>query len=154
MASDEQSGAPAGSSSLRSVAPRNELPRATPTAAGNGEIALLQAVLSDASTIHVNHRPPSSLLKKREFCNAERWLASADVVWPFSFTNVCSALDLDPKQVRERVVAIRLRQEDATSERRWRAPRRGHGRQASLRPSSGALSDGRSGSRPPRVRAA
>jgi hypothetical protein len=37
---------------------------------------------------------------RRLFADAEGWLASNDVEWPFAFLNVCEALDLDAHDVR------------------------------------------------------
>src|SRR5262249_59217087 len=34
---------------------------------------------------------------------ARRWLASRDVLWPFSFENICLALDLDAPTLRRRL---------------------------------------------------
>ena len=43
---------------------------------------------------------------EREFyLDAYRWVTSNDCSWPFSFLNVCQALDLIPETIREEVLA-------------------------------------------------
>ncbi len=36
---------------------------------------------------------------------ARRWVAAVDGLWPFSFENICLALDLDPNGVRARLLS-------------------------------------------------
>lgn len=35
---------------------------------------------------------------------AAAWVTSTDRGWPFSFENICEALDMDPNEVRRRFV--------------------------------------------------
>src|SRR5262249_58895656 len=59
---------------------------------GEGERALMRAVLTDAIKCLGGAGRDGQLLK----AEARRWLARRDVVWPFSFQNICRALDLPP----------------------------------------------------------
>jgi hypothetical protein len=54
---------------------------------------LITAVLQDAVQC-LEHADGNEL---RE---AHRWVMSDEIHWPFSFRNICSALDLDPLTVR------------------------------------------------------
>lgn len=36
---------------------------------------------------------------------ARRWIAAVDALWPYSFQNICAALDLDPSRVRARLLS-------------------------------------------------
>ena len=36
---------------------------------------------------------------------ARRWISAVDALWPYSFHNICMALDLDPRQVRTRLLS-------------------------------------------------
>jgi len=66
---------------------------------GEGERALMRAVLTDAIKCLSGAGREGHLLK----AEARRWLASRDVVWPFSFENICGALDLDAPTLRRRL---------------------------------------------------
>jgi hypothetical protein len=49
------------------------------------------------------HRGTSAI--EREFyLDAYRWVTSDDCSWPFSFLNVCQALNLAPETIREEVL--------------------------------------------------
>src|SRR4029450_11714179 len=52
----------------------------------------LQAAAAEGGPPHVARR-----------AEVQVWLESDDIAWPFSFVNVCEALDLDPGEVRCRV---------------------------------------------------
>lgn len=39
-------------------------------------------------------------VRARQRAEIQVWLESDDIAWPFSFVNVCEALDLDPGEVR------------------------------------------------------
>ncbi len=36
---------------------------------------------------------------------AAAWVTSTDRGWPFSFENICEALDMDPSEIRRRFVS-------------------------------------------------
>jgi hypothetical protein len=64
------------------------------------EQRLMAAVLEDA--MRELTRPGGGWYgaRARRQIEVQRWLESDDVAWPFSFVNVCEALDLDPGEVR------------------------------------------------------
>ncbi len=79
-------------------------PIGTPT---DPEHDLLVKMLKQAVEDYKN---PRGNLKKRERLRAEakEWFAHDTIddfgdPWPFSFTNVCEALNLDPQAVRDRL---------------------------------------------------
>jgi hypothetical protein len=43
----------------------------------------------------------TSALEREFYLDAHRWVTSDDYSWPFSFLNVCQALNLVPETVRE-----------------------------------------------------
>ena len=47
----------------------------------------------------------TSGLEREFYLDAYRWVTSNDCSWPFSFLNVCQALDLIPETIREEVLA-------------------------------------------------
>ena len=46
----------------------------------------------------------TSEIERELYLDAYRWVISDDCSWPFSFLNVCQALDLIPETVREEVL--------------------------------------------------
>lgn len=58
------------------------------------------AVLEDALRELVRPGDAWYGARARRRAEVEFWLESNDVAWPFSFVNVCEALDLDPADVR------------------------------------------------------
>ena len=46
----------------------------------------------------------TSGLEREFYLDAHRWVTSDDCSWPFSFLNVCQALNLAPETVREDVL--------------------------------------------------
>jgi hypothetical protein len=68
------------------------------------EQRLMVAVLEDAMRELV--RPGGEWLgaRARRRAEIEAWFASDDVAWPFSFVNVCEALDLDVARFRSALV--------------------------------------------------
>lgn len=64
----------------------------------NPERALMLAVLEDAvRSFFVTARDPNAVRLHEE---ARGWLFGSDRTWPFSFLNVCDALDLDADYLR------------------------------------------------------
>jgi hypothetical protein len=64
---------------------------------GRGEVALMRAVLEDAISCFQRTPGPGT---ERLVKDAERWLFSDDLSWPFSFVNICAVLGLDAEYVR------------------------------------------------------
>src|ERR1700758_2758620 len=46
----------------------------------------------------------TSAVEREFYLDAHRWVTSDDSSWPFSFLNVCQALNLAPETVREEVL--------------------------------------------------
>jgi hypothetical protein len=66
---------------------------------GVPSLRLMLAVLDDALETLVSGARVRPLL----WSDTVAWVLSEDVRWPFSFLNICDALDLDPPQLRRRV---------------------------------------------------
>jgi hypothetical protein len=47
----------------------------------------------------------TSAVEREFYLDAHRWVRSDDCSWPFSFLNVCQALNLAPEAVREDVLS-------------------------------------------------
>jgi len=71
------------------------------------EKRLMVAVLDDALLTLARSRNASDRLARRLTAEVEEWIAADDPDWPFSFVNVCHALQLDPSCVRSRVARWR-----------------------------------------------
>lgn len=63
---------------------------------GVGPRALMVAVLKDAI-----------LAARYNSRQAERWIRSEDWEWPFSFNNICVALNFDRQQLRDAIFRAR-----------------------------------------------
>jgi hypothetical protein len=76
-----------------------------PTALRNvpPEQRLMLAVLEDALGILV--AGPRRTTNARTFWDTRNWVLDDDRGWPFSFVNVCEALDIDPARLRRRLAA-------------------------------------------------
>src|SRR5215467_7667809 len=64
------------------------------------ETALMLAVLEDAVHAFQKFAFSNSLRGKNIFREADRWICAEDDCWPFSFTNICDLLGLDPAWIR------------------------------------------------------
>ncbi len=53
-------------------------------------VAVLEVALEDASDL-------------TDRTDAVAWVTSTDRAWPFSFENICEALDVDPHRVRRQL---------------------------------------------------
>ena len=71
------------------------------------ERRLMMAVLRKALLDLQTHAGTGTPRARRHLAEVEAWFASADDVWPFSFVNLCHALDLDADAVRSRLVPRR-----------------------------------------------
>ena len=67
----------------------------------------------------------TNALEREFYLDAHRWVTSDDCSWPFSFLNVCQALNLAPETVREDVLGdLSLGAFDYWSRRCGRAARK------------------------------
>ena len=67
-------------------------------------LALMQAVLMDALVCFHRQCTTEQLSRSRQQNEAEQWLFSNDVHWPFAFLRVCDALGLDPSYLRQKIL--------------------------------------------------
>jgi len=65
-----------------------------------GEKRLMLAVLKDAVGCIERYGTGQGPQGWPACCAALRWVLSHDRMWPFSFENICLALDLDPARLR------------------------------------------------------
>lgn len=70
-------------------------------AASYAEATLMCAVLEDAVDCFQKQFSRASQRAKYLGRQAERWLFSNDVTWPFSFLSICGVLDLCPEYIRQ-----------------------------------------------------
>lgn len=67
-------------------------------------LALMQAVLLDALVCFSRQCPPGQIARHRQQSEAEKWIFSNDVHWPFAFLRICEALGLDPNYLRRKIL--------------------------------------------------
>lgn len=72
--------------------------------AAEGERRLYAAVLEDAVECFQKHRCSGSRRGSQLYREAEAWLFSDDVSWPFAFVNVCEVLDIQPPFLRRHLL--------------------------------------------------
>jgi len=74
---------------------------------GHGERSLMRAVLVDAiECLTADIR--RSATRAQHAAEAQAWVATRDDQWPFSFDNICLALDLDAERIRTRLLQIAI----------------------------------------------
>jgi hypothetical protein len=66
-----------------------------------GEVALMYAVLEDAIKCFAKQFVEKGLRTQRLAAEAEEWFFANDERWPFSFVNVCAALEINPQYLRQ-----------------------------------------------------
>jgi hypothetical protein len=67
---------------------------------GAAERRLMLAILVDAIIGFQRAVTGCSVKRRRQLLADERWILSDDRRWPFSFVNVCEALDIEPGALR------------------------------------------------------
>src|SRR6478735_4380646 len=65
---------------------------------------LAAGILKQAALDLRRFHDASSAVEREFYLDAHRWVTSDDCSWPFSFLNVCEALNLAPGTVREEVL--------------------------------------------------
>jgi len=68
---------------------------------------LADGILKQAALDLRRFHGASSAVEREFYLDAHRWVTSDDCNWPFSFLNVCQALNLAPGTVREEVLGDR-----------------------------------------------
>jgi hypothetical protein len=71
------------------------------------EAALMRAVLEDALLCLQGHFTSTGRRGRRLAQEAEAWILSEDVHWPFAFLSICEVLGLEPIAVREALLQNR-----------------------------------------------
>lgn len=71
------------------------------------ERRLVLAILHDAVAIFLRRETVPTTRGSRLFREVEGWFAADDPEWPFSFVNICAALDLDVERVRRALECAR-----------------------------------------------
>ena len=74
------------------------------------EKRLMLAVLEDAVGTYQKRAVAAAPAGRREFLEAQSWIESDDVRWPFSFRNICDALGFDCDALRRGLRSWRERQ--------------------------------------------
>ena len=65
---------------------------------------LADGILEQAALDLRRFHGATSAVEREFYLDAYRWVMSHDCSWPFSFLNVCQALNLGPETVREEVL--------------------------------------------------
>ena len=66
---------------------------------------LMAAVLCDAINCYVRYGHTPDTSQRRLHNAAARWISNGDIEWPYSFENICTALDLDAATIRRELHA-------------------------------------------------
>ena len=74
------------------------------------EKRLMLAVMEDAVATFQKCLPGLTRRQRRLFREVEEWFASTDVVWSFSFQNICAALNLNADYLRLGLSKWKVRQ--------------------------------------------
>jgi hypothetical protein len=80
----------------------------------SGEQRLMLAVLVDAINILQRWQRVDSAHKRRAFAEAAHWVNTRRTSCQFSFDNVCDALDIDSKVLRDRLSGLTTGHANAT----------------------------------------
>src|SRR5216110_3657281 len=73
-------------------------------ASGTNQKDLAAGILEQAALDLRRFHGATSEIERELYLDAYRWVISDDCSWPFSFLNVCQALNLAPETVREEVL--------------------------------------------------
>ena len=87
------------------------------------EKRLMFAVLLDAVECFQDYAPSVRYKPDPLFKDSEEWIFEDDHEWPFSFINICEALEIDPQYVRKRLLDWK---ETRLSRRRYLATTASH----------------------------
>jgi len=82
------------------LVPAQYFDRVGSDAAFQPEKRLMLAVLEEAIATFQRHALGSDRRSQRLVEEVESWTSGAEADWPFSFANVCAALDLEPEYLR------------------------------------------------------
>jgi hypothetical protein len=85
---------------------------------------LMLAVLEEALVTFQRGLTSARAEQRRLFHEVERWVASDDTDWPFSFENICGSLRIDPDYIRKGLRRLKREALKGNEHRRPRALRR------------------------------
>lgn len=83
------------------LSPEQHFEQFEKTSQVQAEKQLMFAVLLDAVECFQNYAPGARRKADRLFTYTEEWIFENDHKWPFSFINICEALEIDPQYVRK-----------------------------------------------------
>jgi hypothetical protein len=64
------------------------------------EVRLMLAVMEDAVATYQRFLTEPKRRNRRQYDEVRDWIRSKDTAWPYSFDNICSALQFEPENVR------------------------------------------------------
>lgn len=70
------------------------------------ERSLALSVLEQATLDLQKYRFAKRRRQQRLYMEAYKWVASEDREWPYSFENLCEALNFDPVPMREKLLSV------------------------------------------------
>ncbi len=83
------------------------------------EKRLMLAVMEDAITTFQKSVYGATRRQRRLLKETEEWVGAEDISWPFSFENICGALDIEPNYLRS---GLRRWKENLLAQRAERDP--------------------------------
>ena len=78
----------------------SDLQHDRPELTANPRNRLMLAVLEEALVTFQRGLNSPKAEQRRHFYEVDRWVASNDTDWPFSFENICTCLRIDPDYIR------------------------------------------------------
>jgi hypothetical protein len=82
------------------IVPSQFFDRVTADRSSQPEKRLMLAVMEDAISTFQKSIYGSTRRQRRLLKETEEWIGSADTSWPFSFENICDALDIEAEYLR------------------------------------------------------
>ena len=114
------------------------------------EKRLMLAVMEDAITTFQKSVHGATRRQRRLLKETEEWIGSSDMSWPFSFENICTALDIEADYMRS---GLRRWKGSLLAQRSQQEPALGHSPFRRVSGRRHTLSAGRNPA-PPKVKAA
>ena len=93
-----------------------------------GEVELMRAVLEEAVDCFQKQFVKSGRRAQRLAREAEEWLFSDEVSWPFSFVNICAVLAIEPGYIRLKLkrwsdnARVQTKESQPSASRSWSVP--------------------------------
>ena len=106
--------------SAAAVLPAQFFTPADGTSTTSGVVALMYAVLEEALHCWQQQSAKSGQRAQRLATEAEEWFFTDDSSWPFSFVNICAALNLDSDYIRQGLRRVHQHSQIAPQKKRPR----------------------------------